>query len=100
TRAEQLVARGDLHQDGDAATRRDGHADQRNAKAEDFIRGGVEAETLVFTRLIPAFELDDELDPLRRPGRGDAEELLDIDDTQPAQLHMMARQFGARADQD
>ena len=45
-------------------------------------------------------ELHHELDPLRRSGRRDAEQLLDVDHAEAAQLHVMPRELGARADQN
>ena len=46
---------------------------------------------------IPALELDDELDRLRRAHRRDAEEMLDVDDADPAQLHVVADHLGGAA---
>ena len=49
---------------------------------------------------LPAFELDDQLDALRRARRRDAEQILHVDDAEAAQLHVMAGQLGTGADQD
>ena len=49
---------------------------------------------------LPALELNDQLDALRRARRRDAEQILDVDDAEPAHFHVMARQLGARANQD
>ena len=74
--------------------------DQRNAEAEDLVERVVEAEPLVLARRHPPFQLDDELDALRRSGRRDAEQLLHVDHAEAAQLHVVPRQLGARADED
>ena len=49
---------------------------------------------------IPAFELDHQLDALRRARRRDAEQVLDVDHADAAQFHVVARQLGTRADED
>ena len=68
--------------------------------AEDLVELVVEAEPLVLARRIPAFELHDQLDALRRARRGDAEQILDVDHAEAAQLHVMARELGTGADED
>ena len=60
----------------------------------------VQAQALVLARRIPSFELDDELDALRRSRRRDAEQILHVDDAEAAQLHVMPRQLRTRADQN
>ena len=47
---------------------------------------------------VPSFELHDELDALRRPRRRDAEQVLDVDEPEAADLHVVARQLRAAAD--
>ena len=69
-------------------------------QAEDLVELVVEPEPLVLARRIPALELHDQLDALRRPRRRDAEQVLDVDDAEPAQLHVVPRQLRAGADQD
>src|SRR5471030_235127 len=98
--AQQLVARRDLDEDRDVAPRRHGHAEQRHLQPQNLEELVVEAEALVFARRRPAFELDDELDALRGSRRRNAEQILDVDHAEAAQLHVVARQLGARADED
>ena len=51
-------------------------------------------------RRVPAFQLDDELDALRGPRRGDPEEIAHVDQADAAQLHVVARQRRTGADDD
>ena len=60
----------------------------------------VEPEPIVFALRIPAFELHDELDALRRPRRRDAEQIAEVDEAEPAHFHVMPRQLRAAADDD
>src|SRR6187455_2727201 len=69
-------------------------------QTEDVVERLVEPQPLVFARRIPAFQLDDELDPLRRPRRRDPEQIADVDQADAAQLHMMARHWRTGADED
>jgi hypothetical protein len=50
-------------------------------------------------RRIPPLELHHQLHPLRCARRGDAEQIADVDDAEPAHLHMVPRQVGAGANQ-
>ena len=92
-RAQQLVARRDFDQNRDVPAGRDRHPHERHAQPENLVELVVEAEPFVLARRVPSFELHDELDALRRPRRGDAEQILDVDQAEPAQLHVMPRQL-------
>jgi hypothetical protein len=46
--------------------------------------------TIVVATLFPALELHTSSMPLGRARRGDAEQILNIDDAEPANLHVMA----------
>ncbi len=76
---QQLVARRHLDQDRDAAARRHRHRHLGNLQAEQVVVGVVEAEPVVVAGRVPALQLDDELDPLGAAGRGDAEQIADVD---------------------
>jgi hypothetical protein len=99
-RPEQLVARRDFDEDRNVAAGRHRHADQRHAQPEDLVEHIVQPKPLVLARRIPSFELHDQLDPLRRSRRRDAEQFFDVDDAESAQLHVMAGQLRTGADQD
>src|SRR2546426_5426172 len=100
SRSQQLIARGDLDENRDVPPRRHRHADERYPEPEYFVELVVQAKTLVFAGRVPALELHDELDALRGASGGDAEQILDVDQPQTAQLHVVARELGARADQN
>ena len=57
-------------------------------------------EPIVVTPRLPPLELHDELDALRGARRRDAEEILDIDDAEPANFHVMPRQLRTGANQN
>ncbi len=97
--AQQLVARRDLHEDGDVPARGDRHPDHRNGHAEDLEPLLVETQPVVLAARLPPFELHDELDALRAACRGDAEEIADVDDAQPADFHVVPRQLRAAPEQ-
>ena len=99
-RPQQLVARGDFDQDRDVAARRHRHPDHRDPHAEHVVARIVESEPIVLAARLPAFELDDQLDPLRRARRGDAEQILDVDQAEPADLHVMPGQLRAAAEHE
>src|SRR4051812_22769966 len=99
-RTKQLIPGGDFHEDGDAPPWCHRHSNERYAEAEDFVELVVQAEPLVLATWFPPFELDHEFDPLRRARRRDAEEILDVDDPDAPQFHVMARELGTCANQD
>ena len=99
-RAQQLVSRRDLDENGNAPPRRNRHADHRHAQAQNLEKLVVQPEPFVLARGIPSFQLHDQLDALGRSRRGDAEQILDVDHAEPAQLHVMPRELRAGADQD
>ena len=99
-RAQQLVPRRDLDQDRDVAPGRHRHPDHRDAHAEQLVVALVEAEPIVLAAVLPALELHDELDALRRARRRDAEQVLHVDQAEPADLHVMPRQLRAAAEHE
>src|SRR5687767_13704257 len=99
-RAEQLIARRDFDEDGEVTPGRNGHTDEWQRQIQDVVPFFVETEPVVVTPRFPSLELHNQLDALRRARRGDAKQVLDIDHTQAADLHVMARQLRARADQN
>ena len=68
--------------------------------AEHFVGLFIESEPIILPPVLPAFELHHELDPLRRSRRRDAEQILDVDQSEPADLHVVPRQFRTGADDE
>ena len=97
---QELVARGHLDQDGQVAARRHRHADEGHLLLEDQELLVLEAQPIVLPSRLPALQADHELHALRRADGGDAVEVLDVDDPQPAQLHVMAGQVRRGPDED
>src|SRR5262245_3373428 len=77
---QQLVARGDLDQEGEVSARGHRQRQKRSRSIEDRVRLAIEPQPVVLLRRVPALELDDELDRLGGAHGGDAEEVLDVDD--------------------
>src|SRR5262245_36970998 len=96
---EEVVPGGDLDEHGEVASGPDRHLDVRERDAEDLVPVLVEAEAVVALAGLPRVELDRVLHELREPHGGDAEEVLDVDDPDPAQLHVIAGQLGPGADE-
>src|SRR5712691_4708971 len=99
-RPQQLIASGDFDENRHAPAGRDGHANERDFQAEDFVELIVEPQALVFATRLPALELYDQLDALRQAGRRDPEQVLDVDHAEAPQFHVIARQLGTGADQN
>jgi hypothetical protein len=53
-----------------------------------------QAQPVVLPAGLPALEVDHELDALRDPDRGDPVEVLDVDDPEAAELHVVAGEVG------
>src|SRR5437870_5016428 len=99
-RPQQLIARGDFDQNRHASTGRYRHPDKRHPQPKQLVGLVIQAEALVFATRLPAFQLDDELHTLGRARRGYSEEILDVDDAEPAQLHVVSGQLRARTDEN
>ena len=95
-----MVHRDDLgdHRDVLAGIERDG--DARDLDAEDRRRLGLEAGPLDRHPFLPLLQHDHDLDALLLAHGADAEERLHVDQADPADFHVMAREFVAAADQD
>src|SRR5262249_14483579 len=86
---EQVITGRDSDQARKVAARPPRHLDVRKGRAEDLVAVLIEAEPVVFLPWLPRVELDDVFDELRQPHGGDAEEVFDVDDADPAQLHVI-----------
>src|ERR1051325_6512149 len=95
---EQLVARGDLDQRREVAARAHRQPQRRDLHPEDVVVAVVEPEPVVLLAVVPLAQLDDQVDLLRLADRGDAEQVLDVDDAEAADLHVVPEQAGAAAD--
>src|SRR5262245_47229986 len=94
---EEVVARGDLDEDGEVAPGAHRHLDVGKGDTEDLVAVLVEAQAVVALPGLPRVELDDVFDELRQADRRHAEEVLDVDDADAAELHVVAGQLGAGA---
>src|SRR5262249_57075877 len=59
----------------------------------------VQTESVVLFGRVPALELDHELDRLGHPDGGHTEEVLDVDDSDSPQLHVVTDHLGGAADE-
>ena len=74
------------------ADRDDEHRDE---DVEDPVGPVLGAEPVVLVVRVPVDELEDDLDLLPLPDRGDAEEVLDVDDAEAADLHVVLDDLAA-----
>src|SRR5687767_4118511 len=98
--AQQLIPRRDLHEDREISPWRNWHANQRKGQVEDVKMLFVQPEPVVIAARLPTLELHHEFDALRCARRGDAEQILNVDDPESTNLHVMARQLGTGANQN
>src|SRR5687767_13573926 len=89
--AQQLIPRRDLHEDREISPWRNWHANQRKGQVEDVKTLFVQPEPVVIAARLPTLELHHEFDALRCARRGDAEQILNVDDPESTNLHVMAR---------
>ena len=75
------------------------HADVGAGHVEDAVHRLLEPQPVVRLSGLPGLELDHQVDRLALAHRGQAEQVLDVDDADAAQLHVMAQRLRAVADQ-
>src|SRR5690349_21090173 len=97
--AEQVIHRHDLTDYGEVLARVEGHRDERQRHVEDLRGLPVDAGSVVFARRVPIVELDHDLDAFLLAHRTDAEQGANVDQPDPADLHVMLGQFVPAADQ-
>src|SRR5690606_17508528 len=97
---EQVVHRDHLGDDGDVLQRVEREHGRGHLDAEDVALLGDEPGAVVVRAVVPLLELDDDLDALLLPDRADAEQGRDVDDADPADLHVMALELVAAPDED
>src|SRR6476659_4924586 len=86
---QHVVAGRDLHQDADVASQGDGHANVRAGSIENLIKRLVQAQPVVSLAVAPVLQLDDQVDGRPLAYRGETEEILNVDDADSPQLHMV-----------
>src|SRR5437868_5960605 len=86
---EQVVARGHLDDGGEVASGAHGNDEQRHFRVEDAVLLLLDAETIVLDAVVPLDQLDDHLDLLAIAHGRDAEQVLDVDDPDAADLHVV-----------
>ena len=84
-----MIAGRDFDEEREVATRRHRQPDIGLRDAEKLETLTRDSEAVVFRSLHPLFELDDQIDRLHVARRRDAEKVLDVDDADAAQLHVM-----------
>ena len=97
--AELLVEGGDGNHAGGVAPWADRDLDVRHILAEEFVGFRFEAEAIHLVEVGGGLEGDNEIKALVRADRGEAVEVGDVDDTDPADLHVAAREVGRGGDQ-
>src|SRR5262245_22866941 len=95
----QVMARGDLDEHREVASRSNRNRDERQRRPQNVLRALVDPQPLVGVPFLPGVQTDDQLHELALAYGRDAEQLLDVDDPQPADLHVVARQIHPGADE-
>ncbi len=85
---EEILGR-ELHQEGHVPARGHGKPQQGYGHIENGLGLPVQPETVVGVPRIPFLEVDDEIDGLLGTDRGDAVEILHIEDAQAADFHVV-----------
>src|SRR5260370_39441656 len=97
--AQQLVQRDDFAADGDVLPRVEGDGDQRHWNLQQRRLLAIEAGAVVLARSVPVLQLYHNFDAYLLAHRPDAEQRLDVDQANAADLHVVARQLMAPTDQ-
>src|SRR3954470_5784343 len=97
---QQMMHRDHFGDHGDVLPRIEGNRDARDRHAKNVRRLAVESRALDDGVVPPFLELDDHLDALLLPHGANAEDRRDVHETEPADLHVVALQLVAAADQD
>src|SRR5687767_879926 len=96
---QYVVSRCNLDTYADVAAKSYRHPDVRAGSFQDVEEGLVEPEPLVLLARLPVLQLDDQVNGRALAHRGQAEQVLDVDDADAAQLHVMAQGPFAEPDQ-
>src|SRR5258707_15284573 len=86
---QHVIACRDLHQDADVASQGDRHADVGAGSIQNMVKRLVETQPVIGLTVAPVLQLDDEIDSRPFAHRGKAEEILNVDDADSPQLHMV-----------
>ena len=95
---EQVVAGGDLDDGRHVAAGAHRHDEHRDLDVEDPELLLLHAEPIVLDVRVPLDELEHDLDLLPLADGRDAEEVLDVDDPEPADLHVVLDDLGPGAE--
>ena len=88
-----------LHNDREVSSRHNRYGNQRPYDAEDLCRLICKAEPVVGFFIVPGLQMDNQIYRSLRFYSAYAVDVADIDDSDPAQLHIVADQFRCGADQ-
>src|SRR5712692_9511660 len=92
---EQVVAGGDLDDGGQVAAGAHRHDEQRHLGVEHAVLLLLDAQAVVLDAIVPLDQLHHHLDLLAVAYRRHAEQVLDVDDADPADLHVVLVVFQA-----
>ena len=95
---EELVAGGDLEDGAHVAPGPHRNHQLPDGHAEDFVEVVVDAHAVVLRVGRPLDQLDHDVDALALADRGDAEEILDVEDAEAPHLEVVAEQLGGLAE--
>src|SRR5690606_23547797 len=97
---QELVHGHDLGDDRDVLPRVQRNPDLGHLHPEDLDLLPLQPRPVVVRPVVPVFELHHHLDPLLLADGADAEERADVDDPDPADLHVVPLELVAGADED
>src|SRR5438477_5441004 len=86
---EQMVARGDFHDGGEVAAGTHRDDEQRHLGVQDAVLLLLDAQAVVLHAVVPFDQLHHHLHLLPIANGGDAEQILDVDDADSADLHVV-----------
>src|SRR6266849_4168833 len=86
---QHVIASRDLHQDTDVTSKRDRHSNVGARCFQNMVKRLVETQPVIGLSVAPVLQLDDEIDGRPLAYRGEAKEVLNVDDANSPQLHMV-----------
>src|SRR5215213_10500132 len=96
---EHMISGCNFNKYADISTESYRHSDVRAGSFQDVEERLVEPEPIVLLTGLPVLQLDDQVDGRAVAHRGQAEQVLDVDDADAAQLHVVAQGAFAEPDQ-
>jgi hypothetical protein len=91
-----LVHRGDFDQSRHVAPRSHGNRHVRHLKPKNFVKCTIKANPIDRLHFLPILERGDQIEALLDPDTANAENRRHVNDANPANFHVIARQFRRR----